>query len=241
NYDLPQDSESYVHRVGRTGRAGKSGIAISLVTPQELWRLRRVENFTKKKIDKAILPTIEEIQQYRESQLLEKVAVWLNRDRCHRERELVTKLISEDGYDPIEVAAVALKLARAEEKQRPIAAISEVKGHARRNNYDKNRSYKKGYGNRRNGQRSSQRRSNGGHEKGMVRLSLGKGKSHGVRPNDVVGTIAHHADIPGYSIGKIHIQEKNTFVDIPEQFVSQVLSKTGAYQIHRQNVSIERA
>ncbi len=238
NYDIPQDSEGYVHRVGRTGRAGKSGIAITLITPGELWRLRRIENFTKKKIDKATLPTIEEIHQYRESQLMEKVVVWMKRDRCHRERELVTKLIAEGGYDPIEVAAVALKLARSEEKQRPIAEISDVKGHARKSNFANNRSYKKSHSKKRNG---NQPRSNGGHEKGMVRLSLGKGKSHGVRPNDVVGTIAHHADIPGYTIGKIRIQEKNTFVDIPEQFVTQVLSKTGSYQIHKQNVTIERA
>ncbi len=241
NYDLPQDSESYVHRIGRTGRAGKSGIAISLITPQELWRLRRIEQLTKKKIDKATLPTIEEIQKYRETQLLQKVAVWLSRDRCHRERELVNNLISEGGYDPIEVAAVALKLARSEEKQRPIAVISEVKGHARRKAHDKNRTHYKGKGQKRGAHTSNHRRTSSRHEKGMVRLNLGKGKNHGVRPNDVVGTIAHHADIPGYTIGKIHIQEKNTFVDIPEQFVEQVLSKTGSYQIHKQTVSIERA
>jgi ATP-dependent RNA helicase DeaD len=238
NFDLPQDSDGYVHRIGRTGRAGKTGISISLITPQELWRLRRIENHTKQKINKAALPTMEEIKQRRETQLLEKIAVWLKRDRCHREKELVTTLVEQGGFDLLDIAAVSLKLSRAEEKQRPIAEISEVKGHARSNKYSNSRSYKKSSRHKRNG--NGHRSPGRDRDKGMIRLNLGKGKSHGVRPNDVVGTIAHHADIPGCTIGKIRIQDKNTFVDIPEQFVAQVLSKTGSYQIHRQNVSIER-
>jgi ATP-dependent RNA helicase DeaD len=57
----------------------------------------------------------------------------------------------------------------------------------------------------------------------------------------VVGTIAHHAQIPGRTIGSIRIQEDHTTVDIPDQFVAQVLAKTGHYQVHKQKVSIERA
>ncbi len=63
------------------------------------------------------------------------------------------------------------------------------------------------------------------HEAGMIRLKLNTGKYHGVRPNDVVGMIAYHADIPGNTIGKIRIEDKHTMVDIPEQFVDKVLAK----------------
>jgi ATP-dependent RNA helicase DeaD len=79
------------------------------------------------------------------------------------------------------------------------------------------------------------------HEAGMVRLTLSAGKAQGTRPNDVVGTIAFHADIPGRTMGAIHIQEQHTLVDVPEKFVPQVLDKSGSYQIHRQPVTIERA
>ncbi len=75
----------------------------------------------------------------------------------------------------------------------------------------------------------------------MVRLSLNTGKAHGIRPNDIVGTIAFHANIPGYTIGKIYIDEQHTLVDIPEKFVTQVLDKNGAYQIRRQAITVERA
>ena len=75
----------------------------------------------------------------------------------------------------------------------------------------------------------------------MVRLKLPKGKEHGVRPNDVVGTIAFHADIPGAMIGKIRIEDKFTYVDVPEQFVDTVLKHNGNYRIGKHKVALEKA
>jgi ATP-dependent RNA helicase DeaD len=181
-----------------------------------------------------LLPTIDEIQAYREAQLVESMMVWLRRGRCRQEREIVEKLIAE-GHDPVEVAAAALKLARAEEKQRPIARVSEVveeperRGHGRDRQGGARRDF--GHG------RAAPNRS---HEKGMVRLSLSAGKQHGIRPNDVVGTIAYHADIPGRAIGAIRIQDQHTLVDVPEQFVAQVLAKNGKYQVRKRALTVER-
>ena len=80
------------------------------------------------------------------------------------------------------------------------------------------------------------------HEDGMVRLSLSTGKKDGVRPSDVVGAIASHAEIPGNTIGKIFIQERHTLVDVNEQYVSRVLGKTGSYRVRQlDNVTVERA
>lgn len=232
NYDLPQDPELYVHRVGRTGRAGKTGIAVSLLTPQEQGQLRRIEAYIKQAITRSVLPTVEDIQRYREAQLVEQMTVWLRRGRCRREQELVTELV-EAGHDLAEVAAVALKLARAEEKQRPIAPLSEVQELrppvARR-------AGKRGQ--RRNGRDD---RANDSFEKGMVRLSLSTGKADGLRVNHVVGSLAHFADIPGHVIGKISIQDRQTLVDVPEQFVGRVLAQTRPCRIGKQVVTIERA
>ena len=75
----------------------------------------------------------------------------------------------------------------------------------------------------------------------MVRLSMSMGRSHGVRPADVVGAIAFHADIPGSTIGKIFIEDQHTLVDVPETLVSQVLAKTGKYVIRKQAFTVERA
>jgi ATP-dependent RNA helicase DeaD len=79
------------------------------------------------------------------------------------------------------------------------------------------------------------------HEPGMVRLSLSLGKKQGVRPSDVVGAIASHANIPGYLIGKIHIQEQHTLVDVPEELVSRVLGAAQTVRIHKMTVDMQRA
>ena len=229
NYDLPLDPEVYVHRIGRTGRIGKTGIAISLIPPKELYSLRRIESYAKQKVTQATLPTVEDIVNHREQELLKQVNVWLQRGRCKQEREMVLKLI-EQGHQPIDIAAVALKLARAEEKQRPIAAIGKVES-------PHNKYKQSGEGRKR--KRLSNRVSDF-REEGMVQLSLSKGKVHGVRPNDVVGVIAYHAGIPGHTIGKIQIQKERTLVDVPEKLVSQVLAKTGSYKIHKQAITIEK-
>ncbi len=144
---------------------------------------------------------------------------------------MVTQLV-EMGHDLLQVAAIALKIARGEEKQRPIAHISEVfevrPPKARR----EIKLGKKGNG--RNG-------ANGSCEKGMVRLTLSAGKSHGVRPADVVGTIAYHANFPGNTIGDISILDKHTLVDVPQQYVAQTLAKAGKYRIRKSAVTVEIA
>jgi ATP-dependent RNA helicase DeaD len=236
NYDLPDDPEIYIHRIGRTGRAGKTGIAISLVTPREKRLLRQVENLICQPVVKCALPTEEEIKAQRENELLENVKVWLTRARYRRERELVARLV-EEGHDPLEIAAAALKLARAEEKQRPVAALSEVqeRSHRRNERFD---GFRRSSPDHRRGSSSPESLS---HEPGMVRLSLSLGRIHGIRPNDVVGTIAFHADIPGHTIGRISIQDNSTLVDVPEQFVSRVLAKNGHYRIRQHPLSVKPA
>ncbi len=238
NYDLPDDPEVYVHRVGRTGRAGKTGLAISLVTPREKRKISSVERFTRQKFTYLPLPTEEDIQGKRENELLERMNVWLNRDRNKRELELVTALV-DAGQDPLKIAAAALKMARADEKQRPIDPVSEVKVSERApRKSDRVKRKPSPNANRREG---PDRRSRVSHEQGMVRVSLSLGRADGIRPADVVGTIAHHADIPGYTIGKIFIEDRHTFVDVPESLAGKVLSKKVDYKFRRQLVTVEKA
>ncbi|CAB1057086.1 DEAD-box ATP-dependent RNA helicase DeaD (= CshA) (EC [Olavius sp. associated proteobacterium Delta 1] len=231
NYDLPQDPEIYVHRVGRTGRAGKTGIAITFLTPQERWGLRRIEGFTNQKITRMTLPSAEDIKLHREEQLVEKVMVWLRRGRCNREREIVAQLL-EDGHDLAEVAAVALKLARAEEKQRPIAPLKAVADFG---------AQAPGPALKRSNRRKGRGRERASHERGMVRLLLSSGRSDGVRVSHVVGSLSHFADIPGRSLGKISIQNQHTLVDVPEKLVGRVLGNGANYRIGNKNVSVQRA
>jgi ATP-dependent RNA helicase DeaD len=231
NFDLPDDPEIYIHRIGRTGRAGKTGIAISLVTPREKRLLRQIESLIRQPLTSAALPTEEDIQAHRESELLNEVRVWLTRARYRRERELVARLV-EEGHDPLEIAAAALKLGRASEKQRPVAPVSEVQERpARRTGQRAERASQRGLADR----------ATVSHESGMVRLTMNMGRAHGIRPNDVVGAIAYHADIPGSTIGKIFIEDTHTLLDVPENLVNQILSKAGKYSLRKQAFTVERA
>jgi ATP-dependent RNA helicase DeaD len=242
NYHLPDDAEVYVHRIGRTGRAGKKGVAITLLSPREKRRMREVEALTKQPVSKLELPTPEDIVKHREAQVVEKLNVWLGRGRYKRELEMVQELM-DAGHDVMNIAAAAIKISRGDEKQRPIAEVSEVRDERRERDFSRGgrresfgRSEKPG----RFGEKARVKGSRA-HEEGMVRLKVNKGKAHNIRPNDIVGQIAFHANIPGNIIGKIRIEDKVSFVDIPEDVVEQVLKHSGNYRIGKDKFSVVKA
>jgi ATP-dependent RNA helicase DeaD len=240
NYHLPDDAEVYVHRIGRTGRAGKTGIAITLLSPREKRRMREVEALTKQTVAKMELPSTADIIKHREQQTVDNLKIWLGRGRFKRELEMVQELI-DAGHDPLNIAAAAIKIARADEKQRPISEVAEVKYEPK--NRDE-RGKKERFGRREEpGRGRGQERHKGraSHEAGMVRLKINKGKMNNVRPSDIVGQIAFHANIPGYTIGKIRIEDKITFVDIPEDVADQVIKHSGNYKIGKEKFSVVKA
>jgi ATP-dependent RNA helicase DeaD len=143
----------------------------------------------------------------------------------------VVKLLTE-GYDLADVAAVALKLARTEEKQRPIAPLQAVAEFG---------APVTGQALKRSDRRKGRVRESASHEKGMVRLLLGTGRADGVRVKHVVGTFSHYADIPGRLLGKIRIQKQHTLVDVPEKLVERILGKGANYRIGNKTVAVQRA
>jgi ATP-dependent RNA helicase DeaD len=152
----------------------------------------------------------------------------------------------------MEIAAAALKISRADEKQRPVANVTDVSVSESRSipyRGDRERGERSEYGrggkpqgrDGRRGERGDAGNKRVSHEAGMVRLKLNKGKENGVRPNDIVGTIAHHADIPGSSIGKIRIEDKFTYVDVPEDLVEKVLKHNGNYRIGKDKFTLVKS
>jgi ATP-dependent RNA helicase DeaD len=242
NYHLPDDAEVYVHRIGRTGRAGKTGIAITLLSPKEKRRMREVEALTKQTVKEMKLPTTEDIASHRETQLVEKLKVWLGRGRYKRELEIVQELI-DGGHDVMNIAAAAIKISRADEKQRPIAEIAEVKFEKREHGFTSRGAKREPFGRKEESGRAGKQRVKGrdSHEQGMVRLKVNKGKEHSIRPNDIVGQIAFHAKITGSVIGKIRIEDKISFVDVPAELVDQVLKHSGNYKLGKDKFSVVKA
>ncbi|MEL7626296.1 MAG: DEAD/DEAH box helicase [Anaerolineaceae bacterium] len=247
NYDLPEETETFVHRIGRTGRAGRTGIAITLARPSERRQVRQIEQFTHQEMTEGVIPTVEDIQGKRVDSLIDKVETWLKRGRAKEERALVETMIAA-GYDPVDIAAAALKVARAEEKQRPIPQISPLPEKAvrperrpRTEHSDRDRS--KGRNRHEPAGQGKPRASVRGKksdEEGMIRLEMGLGKVDGLRPSDVVASIAGTAGIPGSSLGRIYIQNHRTTVDVSEEVLDRVISTNNKYKVRNQTFTLTK-
>ncbi|WP_035215120.1 DEAD/DEAH box helicase [Desulfobulbus elongatus] len=237
NFDLPDDPEVYVHRVGRTGRAGREGTAVSLLTPRDRWQLRRIEEFTRFRLERAELPSIQQIENHRQALLMEQMEVWIRRGRCQREREVV-EMLMQTGHRPEDIAAAALKLARKEEKKRPIEAITPIKEEQLRSRERKHeRSFRRDAqdGSPSGGRRRSDR------DRDMVPLKLDIGRADGIGVNHVVASLTHYSGVHSGQLGKIRLEAHHTLVDVPESLVGRLLSKNGAYRIGRRTINLERA
>ena len=228
NFDVPLDPEGYVHRIGRTGRAGKSGVAITLATPGDRRRLRVIEQYTKQPIPQAKLPSVKDIQKRRDEAFVDKIVACLAMEEHNPQQEMVKQIV-EFGYSPLDVAAAAIQLMRQGEKQQAMEEIQvpfEKPASAREYSASKQR----------NGKRKDSRQP---FEAGMVRLSINLGHSEGIHPGNIVGAIANTSGIPGSAIGAIDIQRKMTFLDVSEQYVGDVLFRMRNWRINNKPVQIQ--
>jgi ATP-dependent RNA helicase DeaD len=246
NFDMPYDPEDYVHRIGRTGRAGRDGIAITFVTPRERRWLGAIEAFTRQSITRAKMPSPEDVQARRDVQFQTRLSEILSDADLSAEQTWVEQM-AEAGYDLSALAAAAVRLARASETQRPIEHIEEVTDRPQRERFGREGAGREYAGresgprpNGRGGDWRSARRGPDSHEEGMVRLTVNVGRAHGLQPGDVVGAIAGAAGIPGRSIGAINIDRDETYVDVREEHVERVLKQTGRIILRGQTATLTR-
>jgi ATP-dependent RNA helicase DeaD len=228
NVDLPIDTEAYVHRVGRTGRAGREGTALSLVTPGERGLLRRIERYAKRDIPFSELPTIADVEAARSARLADAVGTALD-GATDADRRLVLDLVTS-GEDPMRVAAAALAVARGARNEAPLTPIREARA-------DRGRPDRQRPGNHPRHTGTAERTAR---ESGYVRLALDAGRDVGVRPGQVVSALARTAEIPGKALGKILIGDERTLVDVPSDLVDQVLAQ-GDYRFGKRLAGVEVA
>ena len=239
NFDIPQLAIEYVHRIGRTGRAGRGGDAITLITPSQRYHLRTIEAYTRKSITKGKLPTREAVLQRREEQFAALITGQIKSDAFEAEYAVLDGLIWL-GYAPHEIAAAAIKLLRRHEDARPLEDIrAPEEGSRRKDKRDKPRD-----NHDRKPERARDRKREHGpssHEAGMVRLYMDVGRSNGLRPADIVYSIASQSNIPGRAIGAINIRKYETYLDVPEAHVDAVLDAMKHSKIRGQAITLVRA
>jgi len=222
NYDVPYDVEAYVHRIGRTGRAGRSGVATMFITPRERKNMREIERYTGTPIKPMRMPTQADVAARRVGQLKETIRKNLQEGDLDLYVALVEQLAEEGAHDMAEIAAAAARLLSVArpiaEKEIPVAAPPPVEPRGERTSRPL-----ASPGGRDVRPPQKQARS----DEPKTRLSMAVGKRDGIRPADVVGSIANEANVPGRDIGPIEIRDDITYVVIPTRYVGAVLEKVG--------------
>jgi ATP-dependent RNA helicase DeaD len=247
NYDVPTEPDAYVHRIGRTGRAGREGVAITLVEPREHRLLRSIQHATGQKISIETLPTLNDLRSRRLELTRAALHEAVKAGELDSFRRLVEDLASE--LDPLDVAAAAVKLAheagrdedgaRADEQDIPVAHVptgrprdarargAAGKGRSRDSRHER-------------GPKAQPARRRGPRAWDTVRLFIGLGRRAGLRPSDLVGAIANEAGVAGSAIGVVEISDQSALVEIPAEAADLVIDALRRTKLRGRRVTVRR-
>ncbi len=239
NYDLPHDGEDYVHRIGRTGRAGRAGRAITFVAGREIHRLQHIMRYTKGRIRREKVPSLEEVEEKRANVFYESLRETLEKGDFKRHDLLVDRLLDQ-GHTPTDIASALIDLLSGE---RPRAAEPPADTPRERNIREDARRGEAGDAAPKRSKRPPRDDADPApvaRERGMVRLAFNVGSGHGIAPGDIVGVVAGAARVPRESIGAIHILPALSLVDIVESAVPVVLERLNSinFKGHELAVSV---
>ncbi len=230
NYDLPMESESYIHRIGRTGRAGREGEALTLVTPREQRRLRFLEHAIHRKLERRRLPNAAEIAAKRREAFRHEVMQVLDAGQLDPFLAIVRDLAG--SRDPAEIAAAAFKLAaQAREAQQP-SGVGDIwtQPEPVPEPPQMEPTSEQGSSPSRPMQPRPDFRERPKYERrerslvAPARLMIRLGRRDGIRPTDIVGAIVNESGIAPDQIGDIDIYDAFAFVDLPEPMLDMVLA-----------------
>ncbi len=207
NYDIPYDPESYVHRIGRTGRAGRSGDAILFVAPREKRMLHTIEKVTRQSIEPMQLPSAKIINQQRIGAFKEKITAILSNRKIDIFQELIQDYHNETGTEPLQIAAALAILAQGEV---PLL-LSEKE--PRPASFDKER--KPRAGGKQQAPKTKPVPLKGFPDIEMRRFRIEVGYRDDVKPGNILGAVANEADIESCYIGSIDIHDDFSTIDLP--------------------------
>ena len=207
NYDLPYDAEDYVHRIGRTGRAGRKGMAVTFVSGRDIYKLQFIERFTKTKIKRGTLPTAGEVEERRIEGLLERIREVLNRGNLSSR---VTDHLLEEGFNSTDIASAVIEMLAgpevAPEKEKPAPSKPTVRSEP-----------DLPMGNIRPPAR------------GMLWVRTNAGRETGITPRDIMSLLEDGLGLPRRSVGLIDILPGESFAQVPKQFLDTL--RTGPREI----------
>jgi ATP-dependent RNA helicase DeaD len=256
NYDVPYDTESYVHRIGRTGRAGRKGEAILFIAPRERNMLRAIERATRQVIEPMNLPSVDAVNTLRIAKFKQRITDTIAKGDTNLYRPVLEQLEAESGLPLIDIAAALAHLSQgstplllAPKLERPMEAHSPRREEPRREEPR-----------REEPRREEPRREDARHDKPrreerdprpeerprrsgpaqMETFRIEVGSVHGIKPGNIVGAIANEADIEGVHIGRVDIREDHSYVDLPEGMPKPIFKQLQKVRVAGRELRISR-
>lgn len=213
NYDIPSDEEYYVHRIGRTGRAGKTGVSYSFIFGRDIYKLKDIMRYTNSEILPMKPPTISDVEEVKlEGAVTEVLSLLEDTGRYNKYLPVIEKILEESSdATTLDVAAVLFSLAFAELDKRSYEHSDLDEDHTR---------YRKD---------------------GMVRLFFSVGSMDNIQPKNIVQSIASKSSLSGRLIGEIDIHKNFTFVEVPAEFADEVMDSMRNFTHRGRKVLIEKA
>ncbi|MDN8604558.1 DEAD/DEAH box helicase [Corynebacterium ureicelerivorans] len=242
NYDIPNDTESYVHRIGRTGRAGRTGEAILFVTPRERRMLRSIERVTNATIEEMDLPTVDEVNESRKAKFMDSITESLEATDIQVFKTMVREYSAANNVPMDDIAAALATQALAGDEFLMKEPPRDKRD--RRDRFDRDdRRDRGGRGRDRfdrddRGDRRGGRRFDDSGNFDTYRLDVGK-RQH-VRPGAIVGALANEGGLNSKDFGRITIGGDFTLVELPKNLDQSVLDRLEDTRISGQLINIQR-
>jgi ATP-dependent RNA helicase DeaD len=229
NYDVPYDTESYVHRIGRTGRAGRSGEAILFVTPRERNLLRAIERATRSPLEAMELPTHADVNEQRVARFRLRIVEAIAAGHAEPFISLIEEFEREQDVPAVEIAAALASLLQGgsplllkEGADAPATKSGGMREHRERG-----------------APRSQSQQRLSDEDTETFRIEVGY--AHGVKPGNIVGAITNVAGLEGWQIGHVDIREDHTFVGLPQGMPKEVISELAKTRVAGQALRISAA
>ncbi|MGA1677262.1 MAG: DEAD/DEAH box helicase [Pseudomonadales bacterium] len=222
NYDMPYDTEAYVHRIGRTGRAGRTGTAILFAAPRERHMLRAIERATGREIEPISLPTPAELEEVRTLRFFTSLDQVIESGRLEFAQAIVERYVTERGVDAATFAAALTHLVRppfAENKATNTARAQDTSTQTRpeptppRSPPRSRASDRRDDGDTKPERRSERRTRPSDETFDLFRIEVGR--EHGVEPRNIVGAIANEAGLDARHIGRIELHDEHSTIELP--------------------------
>ncbi|QWT20846.1 DEAD/DEAH box helicase [Bacillus sp. NP157] len=249
NYDIPHDTESYVHRIGRTGRAGRNGEAILFVTPREKNLLRQIERATRQPIEQMQLPTIEAVNDTRVNKFNQRITDTLAAGDLGLFQQLVEKYEQEQNVPAIEIAAALAKIAQGDQPllleppakreytERPPREFDRERP---QRDFDRDRGPREGgdFNDRRPVREGMRQPRPHATEAGKRTYRIEVGHEHGVKPGNIVGAIANEGGVEAKFIGRVSIRDDYSLIDLPDGMPPETFTHLKKVWVAQQQLKI---